>query len=301
MSARSLGPAVARALLSVKLKKLRAASEETQEEVARDCEMSLAKFARIENASSVPSKGDLVLVLRHYRVADARVDELAALAREARSRGWWQEFDFGTEKGYEAYIGYEDGASSIRAFQATVIPGLLQVPCYTGRMLEEWKVPQEAIDRAIAIRKQRREQVAANGLEQVYILGEEVILRSFGDVMVDQLEYLLTAADDPKVTIRIIPVKDGPHFGLHGPFVLLGFDGALDDVLYLENARRGDLFIAEGKEQSGGPHVAKVDNPAEIVAEYKNGFESLLNIALSPEETNIRIRQVATELSQPSQ
>ncbi len=100
MNTRSLSPAVARALLSSELRKLRARSNETQEVVAHACEMSVAKFSRIENATSPVTKGDLLLVLRHYGVDDARIDELSQLAREARSRGWWQRFDFGTDKGF---------------------------------------------------------------------------------------------------------------------------------------------------------------------------------------------------------
>ncbi len=297
MSTGSSSPAVARALLSSELKKLRAASKETQETVAQACEMSIAKFSRIENVTSPPSKGDLLLVLRHYGVGDARVDELAQLAREARSHGWWQRYDFGTDKGFEAYIGYEDGASSIQMSQPLIVPGLLQTPDYTRQIMKAWGLSDEAIDRAIAIREERQDRVAARGPDQIYVLDEEIIRRPVGDAMAGQLRHLLGVAGKPAVTVRFIPISKGPHFGLRGPFVILGFSGDLEDVLYLESARRGDLLIAENREQLGGPNVPKFENPAEVVAEYKDGFKSLIEISLSPEESIELLKGAIADLS----
>ena len=285
MSTESSSPAVARALLSSELKKLRAASNETQEAVAQACEMSIAKFSRIENVISPPSKGDLLLVLRHYGVDDPRIDELTQLARVARSHGWWQRYDFGADKGFEAYVGYEDGASVIRMSQPLVIPGLLQTPDYTRQIMKAWGLPDATIERAVAVREERQDRVAARGPEQTYILDEEIIRRPVGDAMAGQLSHLLNVARKPAVTIRIVPLSAGPHFGLRGPFVLLSFPGELDDVLYLESARRGDLLIAENKDQLGGPNVPKFENPTQVVAEYKDGFKSLTDIALSSDET----------------
>jgi transcriptional regulator with XRE-family HTH domain len=296
MSTGSSSPAVARALLSSELKKLRAASGETQETVALVCEMSIAKFSRIENVISPPSKGDMLLVLRHYGVNDPRIDELTQLAREARSHGWWQRYDFGADKGFEAYVGYEDGASIIRMSQPLVIPGLLQTPDYTRQIMKAWGLADAAIDRAVTIREERQDRVAARGPEQVYILDEEILRRPVGDAMAGQLSHLIKVSGKPAVTIRVVPLRAGPHFGLRGPFVLLSFPGELDDVLYLESARRGDLFIAENKDQLGGPNVPKFENPAQVVAEYQDGFKSLTDIALSPEESISLIERAIADL-----
>jgi transcriptional regulator with XRE-family HTH domain len=298
MSSGGYGPAVARALLSSELKKLRAASGETQEHVAAACEWSVAKFSRIENGSSAVRRADLEALLRHYHVDDHRIAELAELAREARTPGWWDDYDFGSDKGFEAYVGYEDGASSIRMSQPNVIPGLLQIPQYTVQTLEAWGVTPEAITRGLKLREDRQRRIAARGPEQVYILDQSVIERPSGSAMPDQLRHLIRVAEKRNVTIRIIPFSRGPHYGMQGPFVLLGFDGALEDVLYLESARRGDLLIAENKEQLAGPNVPKFENPADEVAKYKDGFGSLLKTALEPEESLALIEQTARDIEQ---
>jgi transcriptional regulator with XRE-family HTH domain len=296
MTSGSTSPAVARALLSYELKKLRATSKETQETVARACEWSVAKFSRIENASSPVTKADLEILLRHYKVEERRIDELTRLAREARSQGWWEDFDFASDRGFEAYIGYEDGAASIRVSQPLVVPGLLQIPEYTMQMMEGWGLPPGEITRAVKLRKERQQRVAARGPEQIYILDEEVIRRPVGSAMADQLRHLLRVAEKPAVTIRIVPFSRGPHFGLRGPFVLLSFEEALDDVLYLESARRGDLLIAEDNEQLGGPNVPKFENPADEVARYQDGFTTLLKISLEPRDSLALIEGAITAL-----
>ncbi len=297
MSPGSHGPAVERALLSAELKKLRAASGETQEAVALACEWSVAKFSRIENGTSPVRKADLEALLRHYNVDERHINELTQRARDARAPGWWEDYDFGSDKGFEAYVGYEDGASSIRMWQPLVIPGLLQTPQYTLQTMEAWGIPSEVIANGIKLREERQQKIAARGPEQYYILDEAVIRRPVGTAMPDQLRHLLRVARKDVVTIRVVPFSRGPHFGLRGPFVLLRFDVALEDVLYLESARRGDLLIAGTKDQVAGPNVPKVEDPADEVAKYQDGFKSLLKIALEPRESLALIEAAANDLA----
>jgi transcriptional regulator with XRE-family HTH domain len=300
MSSESHGPAVERALLSAELKKLRSVSGETQDQVAKACEWSVAKFSRIENGTSSVRKADLESLLRHYGVDENHINELTQRAREARAPGWWEDYDFGPDKGFEAYVGYEDGASSIRMVQPLVVPGLLQTPKYTWQTMEAWGISPEVIAKGVNLREERQRRVAARSPEQYYILDEAVIRRPVGSAMPEQLQHLIRIAQKPNVTIRIIPFSRGPHFGLRGPFVLLSFEGALDDVLYLESARRGDLLIAETKDQFAGPNVPKVEDPAEEVARYEDAYAGLLKISLEPEESLKVIEQAARESAPPS-
>ena len=300
MSTGSHSPAVARALLSAELKRRRGISGETQEAVAKACEWSVAKFSRIENGSSSVTKADLESLLRHYGVDEGQIKELVELARDGRAPGWWEDYDFGPDKGFEAYVGYEDGAALIRMFQPLVVPGLLQTPQYSWQTMEAWGVPAKDISRGVKIREERQRRVAERRPEQFYILDEAVIRRPAGSAMPHQLRHLVRVAQKPYVTIRIIRFSQGMHFGLRGPFALLSFEGPLDDVLYLESARRGDLLIAETKDQVAGPNVPKVVDPAAEVASYEDGFAALLKIALEPDESLELMEQAAAQESAPS-
>ncbi len=297
MRSENHGPAVERALLCAELRRLRSKSEETQEAVATACEWSVAKFSRIENGLSSIRKADLESLLRHYGVDDDHIQELIQRAREARVPGWWEDYDFGSDRGLEAYIGYEDGASSIRTWQPLAIPGLLQTTQYTEQIMEAKGARPEAIDRGVKLAQERQRRVAARKPEQYYLLDEAVIRRPASSVMSEQLCHLAYVARKPAVTIGIIPFSRGPHFGLSGPFVLLSFDSLLDTVLYVENARRGDLLIAETRDRPAFVTIPKMEDPADEVARYEDGFNGLQKLALDPAQSSELIERTAEELA----
>jgi len=298
MESSSHGPAVERALLTAELRRLRQISGKRQQDVARDCEWSVSKFTRIENGTSPVTKTDLEALLRYYGVTDPDIlAEWTARARHAREKGWWENEGFEvTDRAFEAYLGYEEGASSIRTYQFA-IPGLLQVPKYTRILLEAYRVSPEVIERQIRLRQERQRHVADRSPEQVYILDESALVRPVGDVMPEQLRHLVNVARKPNVAIHVIPFSRGLHTGLRGPFVLLGFDVSLDSVLYLESARRSDLFIAETKEQVSNPGTPTVDNPSEEVGMYEDDFSHLLEISLAPDESVKYIEKVVRDLN----
>jgi hypothetical protein len=116
--------------------------------------------------------------------------------------------------------------------------------------------------------------------------------------MIKQLQHLIHLSEKPEIDIRIIPYTAGPHFGLRGPFALLAFDVDLDTVLYLESARRGDLMIAGpdiGETVSGNPGSGGSPRPDEI-GEYEDGFEGLVKLALSADESRKLMEQAAKEM-----
>jgi len=290
MRAEGLGPAVQRELLIQELKRLRLGTRETQEQVAKAREWSVSKFTRIENGNSPISKSDLEGLLRYYGVADqGRIDELVALAKGAREPGWWTEFYHGDDKAFEAYLGWEDGASSIRMFQGLAIPGLLQTEAYMRALMAAYNLKPEAIEEGVDLRLERQRRIAKRAPHQIYLLDETIIRRPIGDVMPGQLTHLLKVAEKSSVTIRIIPYLEGMHFGLKGSFVLLGFEDLLDDVLYLEGARRGDLLI--GEREAIGPGAPDAEHLGSELAMYQDGFNDLLEIALEPDASMQLIRE----------
>lgn len=290
MSSDGPGPAVQRELLIQELKRLRMEKQQTQEQVARAREWSVSKFTRIENGNSPISKSDLEGLLRYYGVVDQdRIDEMVALARGAREPEWWTNFYHGDDKAFAAYLGWEDGASSIRMCQGLVIPGLLQTEPYMRALMTAYKSKPEDVEEGVALRLERQKRISKRAPQQTYVLDETVIRRPIGDVMPDQLRHLLRVAEKPSVTIRIVPYDEGMHFGLKGSFVLLGFEGHLDDVLYLEGARRGDLLI--GQREAIGPGAPDSEHLAAELATYQDGFSGLLKIAHEPDASLDVIRE----------
>lgn len=295
MNTSGYGRVVSSALLRSALKRLRQASGQQQAKVAEALDWPVSKIMRIESGSDSPLTTDLRALLRYYQVADqARVDELVVLCRAARVPGWWDRFNV-QDRAFALYVGYEAGAASIRAVQGVLIPGILQTEAYARLMTRTYASPEYA-DSIVRLRLERQDDVIARAPEQHYILDEAVLRRQVGDVMPRQLRHLIELAGRPGTTIRVIPFSAGPHFGMRGPFVLLGFDVPLDQVLFLESARRGDLIASEEGIVADGSALG-ADHAAATIAAYEDGFATLQNIALDPAESASLIERIAHEAS----
>jgi transcriptional regulator with XRE-family HTH domain len=289
------GRVVYSALLTKELKRLRNTRNMQQKSVAEDLDWSISKLIRIENGSVGISKTDLQALLRHYKVTDETdIDRLILWAREARVPGWWDKYQI-ADKAFDSYTGFEAGASSIRMSQGLLVPGLLQTESY-ARMITRTYTTPEKLDSVVLLRLERQKEVFNRAPDQYHIIDEAVLRRRVGTAMPEQLQHLIDLADRPEMTIRVIPFDAGPHFGLRGPFVLLGFDVPLDDVLYLESARRGDLRVSE-QDSVTGQGAPAPDDAAEEIAIYEDGFESLTKLALGTQESLELIAQIASDIS----
>ena len=298
MNSHSYGPVVQRALLTRELVKLRQGRKETQQVAARALKWSLSKFIRVEGGDVRLSQADLEYLLRHYNVTDEEhIKYLSDLAEGGRKRGWWQDYKLPNDKAFADYVGYETDASIIQMSDGANIPGLLQTEPYMRALVAAYGPRGEGIENIVALRKARQDKVASREVEQIYILDEAALRRKVGDTMPDQLRHLVALTDKPNITILVIKFEAGPHFGMRGPFVILKFDLDIDDVLFLESARRGDLIIApDGETQQGDPEdfaAARVDD----VKGYEAGFQSMVNTALDPADSVRFVQHILREMS----
>lgn len=287
------GPVVQRALLLTDLVRLRKESGLTQQQVADELEWSASKLIRVEGGHSSITKVDLDALLSVYGVrSEPERERLQALNRDARERGWWDAYrDDISSATYISYVGLEAGAASIRQFQIGFIPGLLQSPEYARVVTEVGSIDgEEKVESIVGLRMQRQSELAKRLVQprQHFVIDEGVIRRHVGiktdpAIMPNQLRYLADRAEqDEMITVGVIPFQAGGHPGLFGPFTLLGFEGVLPDVLYLDTGR-GTLTIASG------------DDPQ--VSEYAADFERLLEDALPPNESIELIRSAAQSMS----
>ncbi len=87
-------PVVTRRRLGAELRRLRMNSSKTIEQAAEELECSPAKISRLETGRGVPKLRDVRDLLRLYGVGSDEVvyEELAELASEGQSQGWWNDF-----------------------------------------------------------------------------------------------------------------------------------------------------------------------------------------------------------------
>lgn len=286
------GPVVLSALLRGELIRLRKERGLTQELVAMELEWSPSKLIRVEGGRSSITKVDLDALMDKYGVtSDSQRERMQDLNHGAKERGWWYDYRTDTPADYLTYVGYEAGASLIRQFQGTVVPGLLQTSGYAQELTAATADDELKIASAVKLRLLRQTELAKRSPmpRQYYILDEAVIRRHVGiqkdpAIMPDQLRHIVARArDDERVTVRVIPFGAGAHAGLiGGPFTLLEFDGGLPDILYLDM----------------GPDLISMISAGDArVPEYADAFEKLLGGALSADESADFILSVAEEIS----
>ncbi|MFB6893012.1 helix-turn-helix domain-containing protein [Kitasatospora sp. NPDC056327] len=245
----NINPTVRRRRLGAELRKLRDQAGMTAEEVAGRLMVSQSKISRLENGRRSISQRDVRDLCDVYNVADDSMRaSLMEMARESRQRGWWHDFnDMPTP--YSVYIGLEAEASSIRAYESSFVPGLLQTEQYAQAVVEGTQPDTDAlsVQRRVQVRMKRQDRV--NGENQLgslwTVIDEAVLRREVGskEVMAHQLKHMLELSQRPNITIQVIPFSHGAHPGMTGTFSLLEFPESADStVVYFEGVT-SDLYL----------------------------------------------------------
>lgn len=269
--ARGQGPTVRRRRLAGELRRLRDSAQLTIEEVADKLECSASKISRIETGHVGVTPRDVRDLLELYGLNGNEREALVQLAREARTRGWWHAYN---EVFTGAFVGLEADASSLRAYQALLVPGLLQTERYAHTVIRAMRPDAEEIDvsRRVAARRERQRLLTDPAPPDYWaVIDEAVLHRQVGgaEVMVEQLARLVEMAALPHVTIQVVPFHTGAHPGMEGPFLILGFPEQADpDVVYVESTTSG-LYL---------------EMPADV-HRYALLFDHLRATALKPDDS----------------
>lgn len=249
MTSRS-SPTVRRRRLGMELRRLREQAGVTIDTVAERLEFSASKVSRIETGQTGASATDVRSMLSLYGVGDQSVDELVQVAREARQRGWWLRYGHVLTG---AYVGLEAGATSICAYEAQLVPGLMQTEEYARTVIRATRptISDDELDGRIRVRTIRQSLLDQNEpIDFHAILDEAVFHRMVGSraVMRRQLDKLIDISDRPNVTIQVLPFAVGAHAGMDGTFAILEYEEIADpDVVFAENAA-GGLFLEKDDE-----------------------------------------------------
>jgi hypothetical protein len=241
---------------------------------------SHSKISRLE-AGRVSFKGrDVADLLTLYGVTDERERQLLqTLAMRANAVGWWREYADVLPGWLDAFVGLEDAASQIRAYEVQFVPGLLQTAEYAfGVVMLRYSNHRE-ISRRVALRMERQAVLARPDPPDLeVVLDEAVLRRAIGGSrgMREQLEHLIEMAERPNVTIHVIPFRAGGHAAGGEAFSLLHFaENDLPDVVYMEHL-------------TGAQYL---DNPDTVVG-YRAVMEQLRSAALDPASSLELIRSV---------
>ncbi|GLX92343.1 MULTISPECIES: helix-turn-helix transcriptional regulator [Herbidospora] len=235
------GPTVLRILLGAQLRRLRRAKGISPEDAGHVIRASHAKISRLELGRVSFKERDVADLLTLYGVTNAADrDAMINLARQANSPGWWHKYSDLLPSWFEMYVGLEEAASVIRAYEVQFVHGLLQTPDYARAviLLANAGAPQEEIDRRVALRMTRQARLQGPDAVKLWtVIDEAALRRPLGgrDVMRAQIDHLLEMSEHPNITLQIVPFERGGHAAAGGPFTILRFDEReLPDVVYLE-------------------------------------------------------------------
>nr|WP_244301683.1 MULTISPECIES: helix-turn-helix transcriptional regulator [Microbispora] len=234
-------PTVLRLLLGTQLRRLRESKHIRLEEAGHAIRASHSKISRMELGRVGFRRRDVADLLTLYGVSDeAEREALLSLVAQANAPGWWHKYDDVLPSWFEAYVGLEQAASTIRCYEVQFVPGLLQTPEYAAAVvrLGHPDAPAEEIERRVRLRMDRQELLARPDAPNLWaVIDEAVLRRPVGgpEVMRAQIEHLLEMVNLPRVTLQVIPFSAGGHAAAGGPFSILRFAGVgLPDVVYLE-------------------------------------------------------------------
>nr|WP_202456563.1 MULTISPECIES: helix-turn-helix transcriptional regulator [unclassified Streptomyces] len=212
-----------------------------REEAAKILRVAPATVRRMETAEVALKIPYLQLLLKSYGVADDEADAFVMLAEEANKPGWWQRFHDILPNWFSMYVSLEGAASLIRSYEPHFVPGLLQTEEYARAVMRSGAIGQTRpadIERYVALRMERQALLTREDAPRLWVVMDETALRrpvGDADLMRDQIDRLLEAAELPHVTLQVATFAAGPHPGTFGPFVLFRFAMAeLPDMVYSE-------------------------------------------------------------------
>ncbi|GAA0398780.1 helix-turn-helix transcriptional regulator [Micromonospora gifhornensis] len=282
-----------------KFESLRKAAGLTMEQAAERLDRARATLHRIENGAEHVRfrQADVQQMLDLYGASDDERELLLALTAATReNKNWWHDYiGAGLPRWFQLYVGLEAAASTIRQYEAELVPGLLQSRAYAEQV---FKMPGGAIDaadeqeqqRAIQLRVDRQALLTRFSPPQLsVIINEAVLRRPVGNatIMAAQLHHIAKAAELPNVTVQVLDFSAGLHAGaMAGAFSLLEFPRDTHGreveppVAYLD-AATGAIYL---------------DKPHETAA-YNTIWADMASRALNESRSLSLIQQIAKEYS----
>ncbi|MEV5823358.1 helix-turn-helix transcriptional regulator [Micromonospora haikouensis] len=289
--AEDMGSTVPRRQLGRALRDLRTEAGVTLDGAAEALYCSRQKVWRIESGLGAVRPIDVQGMCQVYGATRELTKALTALAAETRAKGWWHSYGDAIPDWFEMYVGLEAAASRLREYDDTLIPGLLQTRGYAqGVYQHRSRISQEERDRLVDVRLQRQtllERRLPPSPQFEVVLSEAVLLRVVGNpaTMAEQLRHLLDAGKLPHVSIRVLPLAAGLHFGaVAGPFVMLDFP--------LRNRVEPEPSVVYSESLTGALYLDR----KEELAIYEEVWASLTSLALDEQQSRQLINKIIGEV-----
>lgn len=238
-----------------------------------------------ETGKRVPLPEDVARLLTVLGVAGDRYERIMAIARHARQPNWVTTGLPGISQALSGILEYERTCNKLTVWAPLLIPGLLQTGDYAREIMGHGHRAL-ADEGRVKLRVGRRETLTRrNAPEYRAFIGEQALRQGVGgsEVMADQLRFVLKLNEEHEnVTTWVVPIGNGAHDGLSGPFELYEFPDTPPSVL-LEHLR-SSLFLSD-------------DDDGDDVQGFLDAAEKdLRRAALSVEDSRALIAEILEEI-----
>jgi len=230
-------------ILGKQLQALREKAGLSYEQAAEAIYSSPWTVRRMERAEGGLKPLTVKGLLTAYGITDAaETDAFLALSKEASKPGWWHSYNDVLPSWFRTFVGLEEAASSVRGYDPHWIPGLLQTADYAHASVRTGfpDATDSEAERRVALRLARQQILNRPEPPRVWLVIDETALRrpaatTGAAVMRTQIDRLIEAAAQPRVTVQVLPFSAGLHPAMYGPFRIFRFDASeLPDIVYAE-------------------------------------------------------------------
>ncbi|MCP2319464.1 Helix-turn-helix domain-containing protein [Nocardia amikacinitolerans] len=200
----------AREALGLRLRELRRDAELTARRLAELAGWHESKVSRIEHGKQTPAEADLRAWCEHTGHDNQLADLVATLRNiEAAYLEWRRVLGTGIRRPQKARVRLEARTKSMRWYEPTVFPGLLQTPAYAEGILRKviafYGIPDD-LEEGVAARIERQ-HVLYGRRRFNFVVAEQVLHTTVGDddVMRGQLDRVLNVMTLPSIAFGVIP------------------------------------------------------------------------------------------------
>ncbi|MGI5340732.1 helix-turn-helix domain-containing protein [Streptomyces sp. CA-181903] len=277
-------PTVRSRRLGATLRRYREAAKLDQEHAAEKIAGSKSKVSRIEAGQVTAKPGDVRLMLELYGVTDPVVREhLERLARVSNRRGWWMDHRLPDQ--FTDLVTLEGDASYIRTWQPLFIPGLLQTPDYVRTLTRHSSLnvyTAEAEEAFLKVKEERRRAIGEKGAHFAAVIWEPALTAPMpsAEVHREQLCHIAEMAQQPNVTVQVLPVSEWKAAHMASHFVVYSFGP--------EPAPEAVAFDT--------PTNTVILEEPDDVAKHVRIFEALRSSALAPDQSVEFLRTVMKDI-----
>ncbi|RJQ77667.1 XRE family transcriptional regulator [Pseudonocardiaceae bacterium YIM PH 21723] len=224
-----------------------------------------------------------------YELPTDERSELEALRTGADAHSWWDDYGNLFSEDFKRLIGLEAGASGLREYAPTIIPGLLQTPDYARAMIKAGSPYIKPVDVGPRLETRLARQDVFNrepSLSYSAIICEAALRQEVGgpDVMHRQLDHLVRVIESrrPLFGIRVITSQQGAYPLIGSQLRIMSFESAcLPDLLWQETAVSGLLV-----------------DKRQVIIESAASYEATFELAKDEQESLAIIRQIRQEMEQ---